>query len=298
MNNDDVLARAFDAQRIHLNAVAYRILGSRSEAEDAVQEAWFRLGRQGEAVDNLRAWLTTVVSRICLDSLRARRARAEDTLDEDDSVDLHDHDRGADPEHQAMLADAIGPAMLVVLDTLAPSERLAYVLHDMFGVAFEDIAVIVGRSTDAARQLASRGRRRVQGLGTGRAGTSEVRRSIVEAFLKASRDGDFAALLSLLDPDVVLRADAAAVAASLAAVAYGAPKVASEVRGASNVAEVFNGRARAARVALVDNAYGAAYAPGGNIFTVFDFVIESGRITGINVVVDKDILATMDVRLL
>lgn len=296
MNDNDSLARAFDAQRSHLNAVAYRMLGSASEAEDAVQEAWFRLGRQGESVDNLRAWLTTVVSRICLDTLRARRARAEDTFDENDDAHLSDHDRGVDPEHQAMLADAIGPAMLVVLDTLAPSERLAYVLHDMFGVAFEDIAVIVGRSTDAARQLASRGRRRVQGLGAQRAGTSQVRRAIVEAFLKASREGDFGALLSLLDPDVVLRADAAAVAASLAAPA-GAPKIAREIRGAEQVADVFNGRARAAQVALVDNAYSAAYAPDGNIFTVFDFVIENGRITGINVVVDKDILATMDVHL-
>lgn len=296
MNDNDSLARAFDAQRSHLTAVAYRMLGSASEAEDAVQEAWFRLGRQGEAVDNLRAWLTTVVSRICLDTLRTRKARAEDVLDESDDAHLADPDRGADPEHQAMLADAIGPAMLVVLDTLAPSERLAYVLHDMFGVAFEDIAVIVGRSTDAARQLASRGRRRVQGLGTQRAGTSQVRRAIVEAFLKASREGDFGALLSLLDPDVVLRADAAAVAAALAAPA-GAPKIAREVRGAELVADVFNGRARAAQVAMVDNAYGAAYAPEGNIFTVFDFIIENGLITGINVVVDKDILATMDVQL-
>ena len=296
MNDSDSLARAFDAQRSHLTAVAYRMLGSASEAEDAVQEAWFRLGRQDESVDNLRAWLTTVVSRICLDTLRTRKARAEDILDESDDAQLSDPDRGADPEHQAMLADAIGPAMLVVLDTLAPSERLAYVLHDMFGVAFEDIAVIVGRSTEAARQLASRGRRRVQGLGARRAATGEVRRAIVEAFLKASCEGDFGALLSLLDPDVVLRADAAAVAASLTAPA-GAPKIASEVRGAELVADVFNGRARAAQVAMVDNAYGAAYAPGGNIFTVFDFVIENGLITGINVVVDKDILATMDVQL-
>jgi RNA polymerase sigma factor (sigma-70 family) len=296
MNDNDSLARAFDAQRSHLNAVAYRMLGSASEAEDAVQEAWFRLGRQGNAVDNLRAWLTTVVSRICLDTLRARRARAEDTLADDVEAYLPDHDRGGDPEHQAMLADAIGPAMLVVLDMLAPSERLAYVLHDMFGVAFEDIAVIVGRSTEAARQLASRGRRRVQGLGARRAATGQVRRAIVEAFLKASREGDFGALLSLLDPDVVLRADAAAVAAALTAPA-GAPKIASEVRGAELVANAFSGRARAAQVAMVDNVYGAAYAPNGNIFTVFDFVIENGLITGINVVVDKDILATMDVQL-
>src|SRR5262245_44253797 len=211
MNERDLLAERFEEHRSHLEAVAYRMLGSASEADDAVQEAWIRLSRTdtGE-VDNLGGWLTTVVARVCLDMLRSRTARREEPWDAHVPERFASTERLADPEYEAVLADSVGPALLVVLETLAPAERLAFVLHDMFGVPFDEIAAIVGRSPDAARQLASRARRRVQGADT--ASTDPDRqREVVDAFLAAARGGDFEALLALLDPDVVLRADAAAV---------------------------------------------------------------------------------------
>ncbi|MFC9437849.1 sigma-70 family RNA polymerase sigma factor, partial [Nocardia sp. NPDC057030] len=234
------LAARFEEQRAHLHGVAYRILGTGVEADDAVQEAWLRLSRSDAAeIDNLGGWLTTVVARVCLNMLQSRKTRREEPLDDHEPAELV-----TGPEHEAVLGDSIGLALLVVLDTLTPAERLAFVLHDMFAVPFDEIAPIVGKTSAAARQLASRARRRVQGA---RAGVDRDRqREVVEAFLAASRGGDFGALLTLLDPDVVLRVDAAAMATG----AIGA-------LGADAVAQTFSGRAQAARHARVDGRAGA-----------------------------------------
>jgi RNA polymerase sigma factor (sigma-70 family) len=280
MGETDERAAQFEQSRDHLRAVAYRMLGSRSEAEDAVQEAWLRLHRSDtSAVLNLGGWLTTVVARVCLDQLRARKARREDALDAR-PLPL------ADPtslEREALLADAVGPALLVVLETLDPAERLAFVLHDLFGVPFDEVALIVDRSPAAARQLASRARRRVQGADVPSADVS-VRRRIVDAFLAASREGDFGALLAVLDPDVVLRADAAAVAAGAVA----------EVRGASAVAETFRGRARFAAAATLDGVPGAVWAPGGQVRAAFVFRFDGERVAGIEIVMDPETIASME----
>ncbi|HEY2792865.1 MAG TPA: sigma-70 family RNA polymerase sigma factor, partial [Micromonosporaceae bacterium] len=236
MDTQDRLADEFEAHRAHLRAVAYRMLGSATEAEDAVQEAWLRLSRaDADSVDNLGGWLTTVVARICLDMLRSRKSRREEPLES--SPVRHST---ADPEQEAVLSDSVGLALLIVLDTLAPAERLAFVLHDMFDVPFDEIAPIVDRSEAAARQLASRARRRVQGADPDappdQERDAERRRAVVEAFLAAARGGDFEALLTVLDPDVVVRADRIAAAA-------GADP---ETRGALAVAGMFNGRAEGA----------------------------------------------------
>jgi RNA polymerase sigma factor (sigma-70 family) len=279
MDDHDWLAGQFEEHRSRLRAVAYRMLGSAAEADDAVQEAWLRLSRSGAAgVDNLGGWLTTVVGRVSLDMLRARRARREDPLGDRLPDELPSHQGGGDPEQEALLADAVGPALLVVLETLTPAERLAFVLHDLFAVPFEEIAAVLGRSEAAARQLASRARRRVQGAPAAAAADPGRQRAVVDAFLAAARDGDFDALVALLDPDVVLRADAAAVQAGSAA----------EVRGAAAVAGTFSGRARFARPALVDGAAGAVWAPGGRPRVVFAFAIAGGRITGIDLVADPE----------
>jgi RNA polymerase sigma factor (sigma-70 family) len=285
MDDHHWLAERFEEHRSHLRAVAYRMLGSAAEADDAVQEAWLRLSRSGAAgVDNLGGWLTTVVGRVSLDMLRARRARREDPLGDRLPDELPSHQGGGDPEQEALLADAVGPALLVVLETLTPAERLAFVLHDLFAVPFEEIAAVLGRSEAAARQLASRARRRVQGA-PATAGTDPGRqRAVVDAFLAAARDGDFDALVALLDPDVVLRADPAAVQAGSAA----------EVRGAPAVAGTFSGRARFARPALVDGAAGAVWAPGGRPRVVFAFAIAGGRITGIDLVADPERLRELE----
>src|SRR2546430_15722237 len=230
MSEREWLAERFEANRTHLRAVAHRMLGSLSEADDAVQEAWLRLSRSNASeVANLGGWLTTVVGRVCLDMLRSRKSRREESLDAQAPDPIESHEVGVDPEHQAVLADSVGLALLVVLETLTPAERIAFVLHDMFDLPFDEIAPIVGRSPTAARQLASRARRRVQG---GRAAalpdadlTSQ--REVVEAFLAATRAGDFNALLAVLDPDVARRADPA-----------GAPPGGSEVRGAPVVAKL------------------------------------------------------------
>jgi RNA polymerase sigma factor (sigma-70 family) len=277
----DRLAERFEAHRPHLRAVAYRMLGSAAEADDAVQEAWLRASRAGaDDVDNLGGWLTTVVARVCLNQLRSRRARPEAPLD-DQAAELADG--GPDPEAEAVLADAVGPALLVVLDTLSPAERLAFVLHDLFAVPFGEIAEILGRSEAAVRQLASRARRRVQGAEAPE-GDRARQRLVVEAFLAASREGDFEALLSLLDPQVVVRADAAAVAAGAEA----------EVRGARAVAGTFTGRARFARPALVDGAVGAVWAPGGRPRVVFAFTVRDGRVAEIRLLADPERLAGLD----
>jgi RNA polymerase sigma-70 factor (ECF subfamily) len=291
MGDKEILAGQFETNRARLRAVAYRMLGSASEADDAVQEAWLRLMRSDAELENLAGWLTTVVARVCLDMLRARKARRENPL----NAEAENLPASGGAEQERQMADSIGVAMLVVLDTLPPGERVAFVLHDMFNVSFDDIAPIVGRSPVAARQLASRGRRRVQGQPATQEADRARQRKVVDAFLAASRDGDFSALLALLDPDVVLRADAAAVEASVARAAAGAPPLKSEVHGGEAVAEVFRGRAAAARPALVDGVPGLVFAPGGKPYAVFDFVVEEGRIVEIGLIVDAQSIARLDV---
>jgi RNA polymerase sigma-70 factor (ECF subfamily) len=285
MDEQDWLAKRFEANRTHLRAVAYRMLGSVNEADDAVQEAWLRLSRSDtSAVENLGGWLTTVVGRVSLDMLRSRRSRREESFGEHVPDPILDREGERDPEHDVSLGDSVGLALLVVLDTLAPAERVAFVLHDMFAVPFDEIAAIVGRSPDAARQLASRARRRVQGAATVPDADLTRQREVVEAFLAASRGGDFDALLALLDPDVVLRADGAALQAGAS----------SEVRGAAAVAETFSGRARAAQPALVNGAAGLVWLQGGRPRVVFGFTITHGKIVGIDLVADPEHLREID----
>ncbi len=281
------LAEQFEVQRPRLRAVAYRMLGSRSEADDAVQEAWIHLSRSDPCgVANLGGWLTTVVARVCLDLLRARKSRREEPLEAYVPDPIMSRADESNPEHEALLADALGLALLVVLDTLNPAERLAFVLHDLFAVPFDEIAPIVGRSPPAARQLASRARRRVRAAATVPDTDYSRRRAIVAAFLAAARDGDFAALLAVLDPDVVLRADHAAVHMSASRQDMGAPKLAREVRGAATVADTFVGRARFAQPALVNGAVGAVWAPGGRPRIVFGFTIMREKIVAIELLAD------------
>ena len=285
MDDYDWLAARFEENRRRLRGVAYRMLGSLDEAEDAVQEAWLRLGRSDTSgVENLGGWLTTVVARVCLDMLRTRKSRREEPLGAHPPDPIVSREEGIDPEYEALLADSVGLALLVVLETLAPAERVAFVLHDMFDVPFEEIAPIVGRSPGAARQLASRARRRVQGATRASDADRTRQREVVDAFLAASRGGDFNALLAVLDPDVVLRADHAAVQ-------VGASK---EVRGAAAVAATFSGRARAARPALVNGAAGLVWAPGGRPRVVFGFTITRGKIVEIDMIADPDRLRQLD----
>jgi RNA polymerase sigma-70 factor (ECF subfamily) len=289
MDEHEYLAERFEAKRNHLRAVAYRMLGSPSEADDAVQEAWLRLSRSATSeVENLGGWLTTVVARVCLDMLRSRKSRREEPLGAHLPEPAVNHHEASDPEQQALLADSVGLALLVVLETLAPAERVAFVLHDMFDLPFNEIAPIVGRSPAAARQLASRARRRVQGSTTALDTDRTRQRGIVAAFLAASRGGDFDALLAMLDPDVVLRADAAAVDA-------GASK---EVRGAEAVAGIFSGRARAAQLALINGAVGLVWAPGGQARVVFGFTFRRGKVSAIDQLADPTRLRQLDLAVL
>jgi len=298
MNEHDWLAERFEGHRPHLRAVAYRMLGSQSEADDAVQEAWLRLSRTdtGDVV-NLGGWLTTVVARVCLNMLQSRKSRREEPLGAHPPDSIVGRADGSDPEHEALLADSVGLALLVVLDTLNPAERLAFVLHDLFAVPFDEIAPIVGRSPTAARQLASRARRRVRGAATGDTDLAR-QREVVDAFLAASRGGDFAALVALLDPDVVLRADRVAVDASATAQDTGAPTLAPEIHGAKAVAETFAGRARAAQLALVNGGAGAVWALGGTPRVVFDFTIAQGKIVAIGMIADPARLRQLDLVIL
>ncbi len=290
MDDHDRLAARFEAHRGHLRAVAYRMLGSLSEADDAVQEAWLRLNRSDPSgVENLGGWLTTVVARVCLDMLRARRSRREEPLEARVPGPIVSRRAGTDPEHEALLADAVGLALLVVLETLAPAERLAFVLHDMFAVPFDEIAPIVGRSPTAARQLASRARRRVRGAATVPDADLARQRDVVDAFLAAARGGDFDALLAVLDPDVVLRADRAAVPS-------GAPR---EVRGAAAVAKrAALGGARAAQPALVNGAVGVVVAPRGRLLMVLGFTVSRGKIVEIDAIADPERLRRLDLAVL
>ena len=292
MSDADLLAERFETHREHLRAVALRMLGSRRDADDAVQEAWLRLSRaDADAVVNLRGRLTTVVGRICLDLLRARpttREVAPEAGPEQVTV--------TSPEDEVVLADTVGLALLVVLETLEPTERLAFVLHDVFAVPFEEIAPIVGRTPVAARQLASRARRRVQSSPGVPDTTVASRREVVAAFLAAARHGDFAALLHLLDPDVVVRADAVAVDMATARVAAGAPALTPVAYGVDAVARVFAGGAKAARLSLVDGLPGAVVSIGGRPMAVFDFTIRAGRIVAIELLADPDTLAVLDLQ--
>jgi len=293
MDEQDWLAQRFEEHRSHLRAVAYRMLGSISEADDAVQEAWLRLSRsETSGVENLGGWLTTVVGRVCLDMLRSRTSRRVVPLGEPLGTrvpePLVSRADGIDPEHEALLADLVGLALLVVLETLTPAERLAFVLHDMFSVPFEEIAPVVGRSPTAARQLASRARRRVQGEAHVPDADLATQREVVDAFLAASRDGDFDTLLAVLDPDVVLRIDGGALRAGLS----------REVRGARAVAEqtlTFSRLSPFVRPALVNGAAGVVVAPRGRPFSVMGFTIRDGKIVEVDILADPARLSRLDV---
>ncbi|MFI6444133.1 sigma-70 family RNA polymerase sigma factor [Kitasatospora sp. NPDC050543] len=294
MGGHEYLAERFEAHRAHLRAVAYRMLGSLTEADDAVQESWLRLSRTDTSdVENLGGWLTTVVGRVCLDMLRSRNSRGEESLD----VRVPDPlvssaDGGIDPEHQALLADSVGLALLVVLETLGPAERLAFVLHDMFAVPFEEIAPLVGRTPTATRQLASRARRRVRGTAVVPDADLGRQRAVVDAFLAAARGGDFDALLAVLDPDVVLRADAGT--------GFGGGS--RELRGAAAVAGqalTFQRFAGFARPALVNGAAGIVSAPDGErAAAVLGFTIANGRIVEIDILADPERLRGLDLAVL
>jgi RNA polymerase sigma-70 factor (ECF subfamily) len=276
MDEHNWLAEQFEAERLHLRAVAYRMLGDLGEADDAVQESWLHLSRSGTSgIKNMGGWLTTVVARTCLDMLRSRKSRREESL-EASELEPMSQQRAIDPEEEALLADSVGIALLVVLDTLNPAERLAFVLHDLFGVPFDEIAPIVDRSETATRQLASRARRRVRGGARDQDADLTRSREVVEAFLTASRAGNFDALLALLDPDVVFRHDRTAVPAS-------APE---EIRGARDVAKQFVGRAQGARPVLVNGAVGIIVAPAGRLFLIINLTITHGKIAEINVIAD------------
>ena len=285
----DWLVERFESQRAHLRAVAYRMLGSTGEADDAVQEAWVRLNRSDTStIENLDGWLTTVVSRVSLDMLRSRASRREEPVVGELPDQLESPAAGGDPEHEAMLADAVGSALLVVLDTLSPAERLAFVLHDMFAVPFDEIGPIVGRSPNAAKQLASRARHKVQGKGTAPDADPARQREVVDAFLAASRSGDFDALVALLDPDIVLIADAAAVE-------MGSPE---ETQGAAAVAGTFSGRALAAQPALIDGAVGIVWAVSGRTKVAWDLTIRDGKVVHIEMLAEADTLDALDLTIL
>jgi RNA polymerase sigma-70 factor (ECF subfamily) len=288
MNDQDWLAQRFEENRRRLHAVAYRMLGSSSEAEDAVQEAWLRLsGSDPDEIENLSAWLTTVVSRVALNFLRTRKRRREEPMAPQFPDPVIDPVSGVDPEHEALLGDAVGLALLIVLDTLTPAERLAFVLHDMFGVPFEEIAPIVDRSPQATRQLASRARRRVRARPTASDVDVEAQYAMVQAFIAASRSGDFAALVATLDPDVVLRADGGRAL----------PGLSKEVRGAEAVARQAGMFARIdldVHPILVNGAAGMLVLRNGVPFSVATLVVRNGRIAEMDFLADPERLAALD----
>jgi RNA polymerase sigma-70 factor (ECF subfamily) len=290
MDERELLAERFEENRAHLRAVAYRMPGSLNEADDAVQECWLRLNRSDtNGVENLGGWLTTVVARVCLDMLRSRKSRREESLDANAPEPVAGRDHAIDPEHEAQLADSIGLALLVVLQTLAPAERVAFVLRDMFDLPFDEIAPIVGRSPTAARQLASRARRRVRGSSTALDADLTRQRHVVDAFLAALRGGDFDALVAVLDPDVVVHADA------------GPPGRPSEVRGAQTWARqaiAFTRGAQFVRPALVNGAVGVVLAPGGRLVRALSFTFAGGKIVQVDVVADPVRLRQLDLAVL
>jgi len=296
MSGNEMIAEQFEANRSHLRGVAYRMLGSMSEADDAVQEAWLRLSRSDTGgVQNLVGWLTTVVARVCLDMLRSRKAKAEQTL-EDETGDpavgnaAVKASGGSDPEQEAILAESVGLALLVVLDTLAPAERLAFVLHDMFAVPFDEIAPIVGRSEESTRQLASRARRRVQGADKARGAVVSAQRKVVDAFVAALRAGDFEGLIAVLDPDVMVRAES--------------PEGVREIRGARNWAKgalAYQARfpvaqfGRVMQLALVDGSVGIILAPGGRLERVLRFTVADGKIREVDIIVSPERLGGLEI---
>jgi len=302
MSRNEMMVEQFEANRSHLRAVAYRMLGSLGEADDAVQEAWLRLSRSDTSgVQNLAGWLTTVVARLCLDMLRSRKAKAEQTLEEiaepvvttSGAKTVSQGSVDSDPEQEAILAESVGLALLVVLDTLAPAERLAFVLHDMFAVPFDEIAAIVGRSEDATRQLASRARRRVQGADKVRDKGVSAQRKVVDAFLAAIRAGDFDGLIAVLDPDVVVRAES--------------PEGVREIRGAQNWAKSALAYqrshpvaqfARSVQPALVDGSAGIILAPHGRLSRVLRFTIADGKIREVEIIVNPERLRGLEIRTL
>ena len=287
MNGQEWLAEQFEANRGHLRAVAYRMLGTVSEADDAVQETWLRLSRSDTRdVENLAGWLTTVVARVCLDLLRSRKSRREESLDAG-VQELATSEGTQDPEREAVLADSVGLALLVVLDTLTPAERLAFVLHDTFAVSFDEIGRIVGRTPAAARQLASRARRRVQGVTSVPSEDLRRQREIVDAFLAALRAGDFEGLVAVLDPDVVVHADPGA----------GRPGAPAEIRGARNWAQgaiTYSRGARFVEPALINGSVGLVLAPHGRLMRALTFRIDGGKIVEVEIIAKPDRLAQLD----
>jgi RNA polymerase sigma-70 factor (ECF subfamily) len=287
MDENQWLAERFEAHRAHLLAVAYRMLGSSSEADDAVQEAWIHLSRAGASgVDNLGGWLTTVVARVCLDMLRSRKAHREEPLAAAPAADVEAREVGTDPEREALLADSVGLALLVVLDALAPPERIAFVLHDLFAMPFEEIAPIVGRSPEAARQLASRARRRVQGAPPVPDAQLTSQRAVVAAFLAAMRNHDFDGLLAVLDPDIVVR---------------GRGVARGEIHGARAWAKgaiAFASQARFVSPALVDGSVGLIFAPGGRITRALRFTFKEGKIAEVDIITDPARVRDLEVAVL
>ena len=283
-NRTQQLGQLFESQRDHLRAVAYRMLGSATEAEDAVQETWLRLNRSDAgAIENLGGWLTTVVARVCLDMLRSRESRREESLESQLTEPVAGSSRASDPEQEAILADSVGVALLVVLDTLTPAERLAFVMHDMFDVSFDEIASIIGRSPSAARQLASRARRRVRGADRVQRVELNRERKVINAFLAALRAGDFEGLLAVLDPDVVFRSDIP-----------GAP---AEIRGARDWAQgaiAFSQLARFVQPALVNGSIGLVFAPRGRLLRVLTFEIVGEKIVGADVITKPERLRQLE----
>jgi RNA polymerase sigma-70 factor, ECF subfamily len=288
MANDEWLAERFEEQRPHLRAVAYQMLGSLTEADDAVQEAWLRLSRSDTgAIENLAGWLTTVVARVALNMLRGRKTKREEPMEGRVPDPIVSPQEGTDPEHEALLADSVGLALLVVLETLAPPERVAFVLHDMFAVPFDEIASITGRSPAAARQLASRARRRVQAQAPVPDPDPARQRRVVDAFFAAARKGDFDALVAVLDPDIVLREDGGTLR----------PDVSAVIRGASAVAGralTFTRLSPYVRPALVNGAAGVVVAPGGRPFAVMAFTVTNGKIVEIDVLADPQRLSEIE----
>ena len=288
MDDDQQLLAQFEEHRGHLRAVAYRMLGSAAEADDALQEAWLRVSRADtDDVVNMGGWLTTVVARVCLNMLRSRKSRREESLDAHVPDPIIAREEGPDPEQEALLADSVGLAMLVVLETLTPPERLAFVLHDMFGVPFDEIGRIVDRSPDAARQLASRARRRVRGGAAVPDVDLTRQREVVNAFFAAARNGDFDALVAVLDPDVVLRSDGGSARPAMSVLIRGAETVAGR-------AVTFGHLAPDVRPAVVNGVAGAVVAPRGRAFSVMSFTVSDGRIVAIDVLVDPERLDRLD----
>jgi RNA polymerase sigma factor (sigma-70 family) len=292
MDEREFLAQQFEEHRTRLRAVAYRMLGSLGEADDAVQEAWLRLGRtDADEVANLGGWLTTVVARVSLNMLRSRRSRREEPLDVHMPEPIVDRADGTDPEHEALVADSVGLALLVVLETLNPAERLAFVLHDMFAVPFDEIAPIVGRSPEAARQLASRARRRVQAENTVPDADLDAQREVVDAFLVAAREGDFDRLVAVLDPGVVLRRDFGPLAAAASREVRGAEEVAHQALIATQLGLLV-------KPALVNGAFGWVATRDGEPFSVGGIAVRGGKIAEIDILIDRERLRELDLTIL